>query len=110
MLYSNDLDLKLREPKPQKRRSHEPRSDAGAPQPYWVLAKLPVIGTVGKDCPAANSLLEECLSTQPTPVGRSWASGWKDLGIVLGNCLGGALFIGGLFFLPYALRQVVTLL
>lgn len=130
MLFSDYLDLEPRTDTQQSVRRRVSSDRFSARKPRWNFATFPVVGGVGKDCPAANGVLEplrereqksvpgngpsthsalaDCsLAASRTPY-RSLS--WADLGGVLGNFLGGALFIGGMFLLPFALRQVLSLL
>jgi len=118
MLYGDYLDLEPRNLKPRNLKPANPKGrdhkfrDAG-PRPRFT--RLPVTRELGKDCPAANVTPGADLSTQApvtaegTPAAFRDCS-WTDIGSVLGNLLGGALFIGGMFLLPMALRQLVSLL
>ena len=123
MLYGDYLDL---EPRNLKARNLKPRNVKPVNlnardqkfrdvRPRPRLVRFPVSSEVGKDCPAAAATPGADLSTQvpataePAPA-SSRAYSWTDIGSVLGNLLGGALFIGGMFLLPMVLRQLVSLL
>lgn len=125
MLFSNYLDLKTRNVAstsmrqrhalPSPARSLNRGSVHPGEGPAWTLKSVPAVARVGKDCPAANmplesGILEDDLSTQPAISGSSMAPSWTDVGHVLGNMLGGALFIGGMFLLPFILRQLASFL
>lgn len=114
MLYSDYLDLDPRDAAPLAAEGRVASAAAPGTRSWLRIATIPGAGGAGKDCPAANDVPATDLSTDLSAdaglAGRSGSFAWADLGSVLGNFLGGGLLIGGLFLMPFALRQLLDLL